>query len=380
MLTKFGQYITGKKFVPAFFLLLIAACYFVYKEICGFVFRTIGIRPGWWVLALLLGMFLLTLVMRNSRNFTPMRKFLIVFAHSYVAYFLYFALFLLAGKLLSFLLNLIWHSVQWDSLFFLIALAGSAVVFCYGTWNARRIQTITYPITLGDNGKPYRMVLLSDIHLGSCIGAGYISRMVESVNALQPDMVVISGDTFNGRSTKECTNIKGLEALFRQLNAKDGVIAVTGNHDPEPSDASFLTFLERSGITLLSDQTMELAYFSIVGRNDVSLEHSSFGRKTLDEMLTKLNPTKPCIVLDHNPRGADEAATRNIALILCGHTHRGQFFPMDLVTKAVYGKERFWGHWKIDGMHIVTSAGVGYFQMPLRVNTKNEIVSLELTF
>ena len=226
----------------------------------------------------------------------------------------------------------------------------------------------------------YRMVLLSDIHLGSCIGAGYISRMVESVNALQPDMIVIAGDTFNGRSTKECTNIEAVEALLHQLKAKDGVIAVTGNHDPNPSDESFLTFLERAGITLLSDQTMELGHFSIVGRNDVSLEHSSFGRKPLNELLTSLDLTKPYIILDHNPRGADEAAASKSALFLCGHTHKGQFFPMDLVTKAVYGKERFWGHWNIEETHVVTSAGAGYFQMPLRINTKNEIVSLELTF
>ena len=67
-------------------------------------------------------------------------------------------------------------------------------------------------------------------------------------------------------------------------------------------------------------------------------------------------------------------------LVLCGHTHRGQLFSVTLFTKWAYGAERFWGHHQLGKTHVMVSAGCGVFQLPVRVGTDNEVVSIDLLY
>lgn len=108
----------------------------------------------------------------------------------------------------------------------------------------------------------------------------------------------------------------------------------------------------------------------IVGRDDIITNPK---RKSLE---TIIKTPKKMIIIDHNPLGVDEAVNNNASLIMCGHTHSGQFFPANIFTKLAYGKEGFYGYHKINNTNIVVSSGVGYFQMPMRTCSHSEIVVL----
>lgn len=84
--------------------------------------------------------------------------------------------------------------------------------------------------------------------------------------------------------------------------------------------------------------------------------------------------------MDHNPQGLTEALDCGADLVLCGHTHRGQLFPINFFTKWAYGTERFWGHHQVGKTHVIVSAGCSVFQLPVRVATDNEVVVVGLSF
>ncbi len=83
-------------------------------------------------------------------------------------------------------------------------------------------------------------------------------------------------------------------------------------------------------------------------------------------------------MLDHNPGGIKEAIENKVSLVLCGHTHKGQFFPATLFTRFAYGKKDFYGYAQREETQSIVSAGAGYFQMPMRIGSDSEIVLIEV--
>ena len=231
-----------------------------------------------------------------------------------------------------------------------------------------------YQIQLGEKKRNKKLILLSDIHTGSFVNEKYLEKIIERVNELNADLIFIAGDTFDVKAF-ECCNLPKLEEIFKKLHSKEGVYASLGNHDPLSSDKEIRTFFEKAGICLLTDEKAETQDFYIIGREDVT---SCPNRKSLAEILPKERGKKPEILLDHNPGGIEEAIKNKVALVLCGHTHKGQFFPATLFTRLAYGKNDFYGYAKRKETQSIVSAGTGYFQMPMRIGSDSEIVLIEV--
>lgn len=103
-------------------------------------------------------------------------------------------------------------------------------------------------------------------------------------------------------------------------------------------------------------------------------------RKSLAERLSGLPSDKPKIVIDHNPMGIGEGVDQGANLVLCGYTHKGQFFQATLFTRLAYGKRGFYGHTTTEHTHSIVSVGSGYFQIPIRIGTNSEIVVICVEF
>lgn len=129
---------------------------------------------------------------------------------------------------------------------------------------------------------------------------------------------------------------------------------------------------------MLHDCGLSLGRLVIFGRNDAISVREPDRRRPLQLVVSGYQHHHPMIVVDHNPQGADEAAACGADLVLCGHTHRGQMFPINLFTKWAYGTERFWGHHQLGRTHVIVSAGCSVFQLPVRIGTDNEVVTIDL--
>ena len=256
----------------------------------------------------------------------------------------------------------------------LIPAVAGVLLSVYGFFHARHLTVKKYQIQLGEKKYNKKLVLLSDIHTGSFVNEKYLEKVIEKVNEINADLVLIAGDTFDVKAF-ECCNLPKLEEMFRKLHSKEGVYASLGNHDPLPSDKKLREFFEKAGISLLIDEKVETRDFYVIGREDVT---SCPDRKSLAEILPKERGKKPEIVLDHNPGGIEEAIKNKVALVLCGHTHKGQFFPATFFTRLAYGKKDFYGFAKREETQSIVSAGTGYFQMPMRIGSNSEIVLIEI--
>jgi len=263
----------------------------------------------------------------------------------------------------------------------LAAVAGAtAVVLAAGHANALnvRVREIDVPVpgkTL-TGAETIRIVAASDIHLGTIIGAARLRRLVDRMNALRPDVVLLPGDIVDEDLAPV---IRGnLGETLRALRAPLGVYAVTGNHEFIGGAGPACAYLEAHGITMLRDAAVRLdSGLTIVGREDRS--GAGFGgtrRKTLEELMEGIDTSLPVVLMDHQPFGLREAVGRGIDLQLSGHTHHGQLWPLNFITRKVY--EVSWGEKVIEGTRFYVSCGVGTWGPPVRTGNRPEILLIRL--
>ena len=255
----------------------------------------------------------------------------------------------------------------------ILSLLSWLLILLFGGLNARRIKTVKKEIRLSkDKGAHVRAVLISDLHLGFFSTSAFIKRTVDAINAAQPAYLFIAGDLLDS-DLSELSPKKNAESLLKSVNAPCGVFACMGNHDLYAApDPAFPLFYRRAGIRLLHDERVELDPFLLVGRSEVHEKE----RIPLETLLEKSE--KPTVVLCHNPKDGERLIDAGADLVLCGHTHNGQTFPGNIASKL---KSRYsYGYNRYKTGAVLTTAGVGYWGIPLRVFTANEIVVLDLYF
>lgn len=220
-----------------------------------------------------------------------------------------------------------------------------------------------------------KIVGISDLHLGYTIGNSELEKWVEQINKENPDLILIAGDVIDN-SLRPVEQANMAETL-KNLKAKKGIYACLGNHEYIGGVATTrgeLTFFDRAGIKLLRDDVVELdSCLYIVGRDDKSNKR----RQSLSELTKRLDKSKPILLLDHQPFDLHEAAENGIDLQLSGHTHKGQVWPVSIITKLIYEIDH--GYLKKENTHIYVSSGIGIWGGKFRIGTQSEYVVFELT-
>ena len=270
-------------------------------------------------------------------------------------------------------------------------------VSIYGMINAGNIQTTKYDISIDKKaGKldSLNVVLIADLHLGYNIGCRHMEKMVDKINAQNPDLVVVAGDIFDNEY-EALENPDRLAAILRGIQSKYGVYACYGNHDiqekilagftfggkeKKESSVKMDEFLEKSGITLLRDEYVLIDdSFYLYGRPDYERPGRGIDeRKSPQEITEDLDLSLPVLVIDHEPRELQELADAGVDADLCGHTHDGQLFPGNLTIKLMW--ENACGYLKKGNMHSIVTSGVGLFGPNMRVGTKSEICDITMHF
>ena len=270
-------------------------------------------------------------------------------------------------------------------------------VSIYGMINAGNIQITKYDISIDKKaGKldSLNVVLIADLHLGYNIGCRHMEKMVEKINAQNPDLVVVAGDIFDNEY-EALENPDRLAAILRGIQSKYGVYACYGNHDiqekilagftfggkeKKESSVKMDEFLEKSGITLLRDEYVLIDdSFYLYGRPDYERPGRGIDeRKSPQEITEDLDLSLPVLVIDHEPRELQELADAGVDADLCGHTHDGQLFPGNITIKLMW--ENACGYLKKGDMHSIVTSGVGLFGPNMRVGTKSEICDIMMHF
>ena len=250
-----------------------------------------------------------------------------------------------------------------------------------GNLNKRNIEIRTLEISIpkGDSKlDELNIVMASDIHLSPIDGEKLLKEIVEKMNLLNPDIILLAGDIVDDKA--KVLDERGIGESFRKLKSKYGVYSINGNHEFINGVDSCVRYAEKFGIKFIRD-SYELVHssFYIIGREDSAMpQFTGTQRKSLEEIVKNIPTNYPKILLDHTPFKLEQAQQNRIDLQLSGHTHHGQIWPANLITKMIY--EISWGYKKKGNTHYYVSAGAGTWGPPVRTGSSSEIVNIKVTF
>jgi hypothetical protein len=255
------------------------------------------------------------------------------------------------------------------------AVALACLYAAYGVWNAYHphVRNLTVRIkNLPAAWRGRRLVQLSDVHLGYILRAGFATRLATMVNAANPDLVAITGDLFDGGDG----NLAQLIAPLNALRAPLGIYFVTGNHETYLGVERAYAALRTTRVRILANQMAVLDGLQVIGISYPERGHSL----DLAQALAKLpgfNSALPSILLYHGPTHIAQAKAAGINLQLSGHAHHGQIFPIQFISRLVYG--RYYQGLHIEGNYtLYTSSGAGVWGPTMRTGNKPEIAIIRL--
>jgi predicted MPP superfamily phosphohydrolase len=253
----------------------------------------------------------------------------------------------------------------------------------YGLWAANSAPLVRrVPIRLAGLAPElagYRIVTFSDGHLSATYGGRRFERLVETVNAQQPDVVAVVGDLVDG----SLAELREEVAPLGDLVSRQGAFFVTGNHEYfVPDTEEWLRHLPTLGVDVLRNERVELgrggAVFDLAGIDDRTAAASGLPDHgaDLDAALDGRDDSRPVVLLAHQPVQVEQARTAGVDLQLSGHTHGGQLWPFDyavlLDQPAVEGLSRQ------GDTQLYVTAGAGYWGPPMRVGARPEVTVIEL--
>jgi len=256
--------------------------------------------------------------------------------------------------------------------------AATTVILTFGYYFAKspvvRFQQIAVDKPL--IGGPLRAVLVSDLHLGMMISNGRLERLVELVNAQKPDVLLLAGDVFDEDLGPVIEN--NLGDLLKNFKTKYGAYAVLGNHEFYGDAQAAREYLEHHNIKVLRDSVVRLYNgTTIIGREDITHEQMNrIRRKPIDELISASDTSGLVILIDHQPYNLNEVVGTGVDLQVSGHTHHGQMWPLNYITKAIFTISR--GYGKLGNTHFFVSSGFGTWGPPFRTNSRSEIVVLDI--
>ena len=288
--------------------------------------------------------------------------------------------------LLAWLVNLVGPSAlpmeslkEWSAI--AVPIAGLAVTFL-GFLNARRTaRVVTVPIAVADLPEAlhgFRIVQISDVHVGPTIRARHVQAIVEAVNRLQPDLVAITGDLVDGSVADLATQVAPLAGL----RSRHGSFFVTGNHEYYSGALPWIAHLGTLGIRVLHNEHVVIGHgdakLLLAGVTDYSAGHFHETHRSDPHAAIAGAPADAAlkVLLAHQPRSAAAAAKAGFDLQLSGHTHGGQFLPWNFFVKL---QQPFTaGLHFMDELRIYVSRGTGYWGPPKRFFAPSEITELKL--
>jgi hypothetical protein len=253
-----------------------------------------------------------------------------------------------------------------------IAIFAAITFTIYGAYNANDIKIKRLEVSLPGLPEEWRnktVVQISDVHLGPTNRALFIDMLIDRINELSPQMVFITGDYFDGMDG----SLNDLSHPLDRLTAQRGVYYVTGNHETYIGLDRVLSALSKTKIKVLHDEAVTVDGLTVVG-----VDYSEGdGSRNLGAVLEKIKPARPNILLYHLPRQMEQAAANGIDLMLSGHSHDGQVWPIKYISRLVYGKF-VTGLNRLGDLTVYTSTGAGVWGLPLRTGNHPEIVEITL--
>ncbi|UFQ17599.1 MULTISPECIES: metallophosphoesterase [Streptomyces] len=252
------------------------------------------------------------------------------------------------------------------------AAVGTVGYGAYGVLRGPRVKRVTVPLAkLPRGAHGFRIAVVSDVHLGPILGRGFTQRVVDTVNATQPDLIAVVGDLVDG----SVEDLGPAAAPLAGLRSRHGAYFVTGNHEYFSGAEQWVDHVRELGLRPLRNARTELPGFDLAGVDDVAGEDEGEG-PDFAKALGDRDRSRASVLLAHQPVVIHDAVEHGVDLQLSGHTHGGQLWPgnlvADLANPTLAGLERY------GDTQLYVSRGAGAWGPPVRVGAPSDITVVEL--
>ena len=263
------------------------------------------------------------------------------------------------------------HSLDLSSLVVATSITAKAIN------DARHIELETVEIKLKNLKKTYKILQLSDIHIGGIINKDFMQDIVSRVNACKPDLVVITGDLVDTDVDKAKDALEEL----RNLDSKYGTYFIVGNHEYFHNVEKIIKRVKELEIRVLENENLYIGDkeegFNLVGVYDLFGYRTETFMPNITQALISKDRESPTVLLAHQPKFIQEVPS-GVDLMLSGHTHGGQLFPFQALVKLQQGY--------VSGLHqhtkelqIYVNKGTGFWGPPMRLGASAEITEILLS-
>jgi uncharacterized protein len=255
-------------------------------------------------------------------------------------------------------------------------LVAPAVIVAAGRFHYSSIRGAEYHVKIQKRASHLnrlKIAFASDFHLNEMTDFRQIERFATMVNSLDADVLLLPGDLIE--TNRDSRGMREFEGLFRSLKTRYGIFASLGNHEYYHG-AENSQFYSRANIALLVDTAVAVGgAFTIVGRQDPHID----SRKSIRDLMQTAADSLPVIVMDHRPTDLKRIGETGADIVVCGHTHNGQWFPINYIVNMIY--DLSWGYAKYSRTNAFVSSGISLWGPPVRTTGDSEIVLIvaELT-
>jgi len=334
--------------------------------------------PFWLLDVVVLGLVFLgrerTIVGTLSQRYLSYAVYLLyVFLLVFFAYGVFVEFFILLRRLFPETYERELSSVRRRMIFFVLLAIGLFTV-CVGMYSMQDVAVTTFELHSPKISRPTRVVQLSDLHFSSIIDERFARKIVKLTNSQNPDLIVMTGDYVDpgvispDKVTEE----------MNKLEAPLGKYAISGNHEFYTGYLAAMEFIEKNGFVTLRNEKAEVGRNIVLFGVDDKLAEDFPVDHFVPEaaLLSESRSENYNIFLKHRPE-IEGGSERRFDLMLSGHTHGGQIFPLAIAAAIV--NEYFIGRYTLDnGSTVFVSKGAGAWGPPIRFAASPEITVIDL--
>lgn len=254
--------------------------------------------------------------------------------------------------------------------------------FVYGWKVAHNVVETDYVVKSDklDAGDILRIVQITDSHVGTTFSGKEFEKYIDEISACLPDVIVFTGDFVDGSTTYE-DMVDACESLGK-AKSKYGTYFIFGNHDLDVyggeryyTDEQLYDELKKNNINILEDENVLIDdKFYICGRQDATVED----RKSTEDLLSEVDKSKFTLLLDHQPVEYKEAEENGADMLLSGHTHGGQLYPLAYINTAISRNDMVYGFEQKGNTSFIVSSGISEWGFGFRTGCKSEYVVIDV--
>ncbi|MDE5819855.1 MAG: metallophosphoesterase [Lachnospiraceae bacterium] len=266
----------------------------------------------------------------------------------------------------------------------ILALLAAVLLVGYGYYNMHHIVKTEYTVLTDKEIREegYTIVFFSDLHYGTTMDGEQLKRAADAIESENPDMVILGGDIVDER-----TSLAQMQEAFEimgNIRTEYGIYYVYGNHDrseyaerPNYTAAQLEDAIERAGIHILEDEAYAVnSEILLIGRADRG--HGSDTRKSIFQLVEGADAAKEWILIDHQPVEYADVMESGCGLMLSGHTHAGQVWPLGFLAEVFHTNELTYGYREEGNLTEVVSSGIAGWGYPVRTQKHSEYVVIHL--